>query len=263
MKMNIGVWIGLAGGLIGLIVGVGAVYSTAGIWPALGMLAVFGGMFLLFYKLFFGPMLMSSRLQKTGTPGKALIKEVHDTGVTINNNPQVKLVVDVKNYLGQTYTATMRVLVSRINPGMYQAGMTIPVKIDPKNENNVVLDLSGGQTSIKPAQQSFKDNAFNTSNATAVQGELEAMAKRDDEIRLTGTPARAIISSYTWLGVYVNGNNPYAELEIEVLPDNEPAFHAKVKGVIGEQAVAKFQPGKQIYVKYDPNDHQRVAMDHS
>ena len=87
-------------------------------------------------------MILAGRLAKTGLPGKAVIKEVHDTGITINNNPQVKLVLEVKNNLGLVYTATTRTLVSRLNPGMYQPGMTVPVKIDPENENNVVIDLS-------------------------------------------------------------------------------------------------------------------------
>jgi len=143
MKMNAGVWIGIIGGLLGLAIGVTAVLTTAGslgIYIASGMLLLFGGMFFLFYKLFFQQMLLASRLAKTGLPGKALVKEVHDTGVTINNNPQVKLVLEVTNNLGMIYTTTTRTLVSRLNPGIYRPGMTIPVKIDPDNENNVVVD---------------------------------------------------------------------------------------------------------------------------
>ncbi|MEY3763189.1 MAG: polymerase subunit alpha [Pseudomonadota bacterium] len=42
-------------------------------------------------------MINANRLQKTGLPGTARILEVRDTGVTINNNPQVKLMLEVKN----------------------------------------------------------------------------------------------------------------------------------------------------------------------
>ena len=145
MKMNAGVWVGIIGGIAGLAIGMAAVLTTAGsigIYIAAGMLLVFGGMFFLFYKLFFQQMLLANRLAKTGLPGKALVKEVHDTGVTINNNPQVKLVLEVTNNLGMIYTATTRTLVSRLNPGMYQPGMKVPVKIDPENENNIVIDPS-------------------------------------------------------------------------------------------------------------------------
>jgi hypothetical protein len=161
MKMNVGAWIGIIGGILGFTVGIIAVLTTAGefgIYIAAGMLLVFGGMFFLFYKLLFAPILLTSRLQKIGTPGKALIKEVHDTGVTINNNPQVKLVLEVKNNFGEIYNTTIRTLVSRLNPGMFQPGMTVPVKIDPKDDNKVIIDMSGGQSVPLTQQRSSNIN---------------------------------------------------------------------------------------------------------
>lgn len=259
MKMNAGMWIGLAGGLIGVIVAIGSVLAvggSSGIYIAAGIVVVFGGMFFLFYKLFFAQMILASRLQKTGIPRKALIKEVHDTGVTINNSPQIKLIVEVKNSFGQVYTATMRTLISRLQPQLYQAGMTIPVLIDPKNENNMVIDYSGGQQKTSTAN-------FGNANIAALKDEMMQDQQAGDLIRLNGKAARAIVKKYTWLGINVNGNNPYAELAIEVLPDDGPAFEAKVKGAISEQSVAKYQPGQDIFVKYDPNDKTRVAIDHS
>ena len=87
MKMNAGIWIALIGGGIGLLAGVIAVIATAGsmgIYLGVGMLVLFGGMFYLFYRLFFKPIINASRLLKTGLPGTARILEVRDTGVTIN-----------------------------------------------------------------------------------------------------------------------------------------------------------------------------------
>lgn len=258
MKMNIGTWIGIIGGIIGLLVGVGAVLATGGSqgpYMAIGMLLLFGGMFYLFYRIFFKPMTNASRLQKTGIPGKARILEVRDTGVTINNNPQVKLVLEVKNNFGQKYNAQCRVLVSRINPNAYAPGMEIPVKIDPKNEQNVVIDYSGGQQTAQ--------SAYAQPNADAMKSELQQMEKDNEAIRQSGHPARAIIKKNTWLGAYVNGNNPWVELEVEVLPEGSPSFSAKTKGVISEASVPKFQPGCEIYVKYDLYDNSKVVVDHS
>jgi hypothetical protein len=30
-----------------------------------------------------------------------------------------------------------------------------------------------------------------------------------------------------------------------------------------EESVAKYQPGKIIFVKYDPADHKRISLDYS
>jgi hypothetical protein len=261
MKMNAGAWIGIAGGLIGLVVGVGSVLVNGGpegVYIAAGIILLFGGMFYLFYKLFFGPMILASRLRKTGLPGKALIKEVRDTGVTINNSPQVKLLLEIKNSLGQKYTTTVRTLVSRLQPQLYQPGMTIPVLIDPKDDNIVVVDFSGGRQSARPTT-SLSDS----SSQSQLKDELLKDQQRDDAIRITGKAARAIVKKYTWLGININGNNPYAEIEVEVLPADAPAFSAKVKGAISEQSVSKYQPGEEIFVKYDAYDLTKVAIDHS
>jgi hypothetical protein len=261
MKMNAGIWIGIIGGIIGLLVGIIAVVTTAGslgIYIALGMLVIFGGMFYLFYRLFFKPMINANRLQKTGLPGKGTILEVKDTGVTINNNPQVKLVLEVKNSFGQKYRAQCRVLVSRINPNMFRPGMEVPVLIDPKNEQNVVIDYSSGKQASVPASPSFSQP-----NAAALQVELEQLQKDNDTISQSGRPARAIIKKYNWLGAYVNGNNPYVELELEVLPESSPAFPGKARGVISESSINKYQPGCEILVKYDLYDNGKVVIDHS
>lgn len=259
MKMNAGAWIGIIGGIVGLLVGIVAVLMTAGqtgIYITMGILVFLGGMGFLFYKLVFGPMLNASRLRKTGIPGKALIMEVRDTGVTVNNNPQIKLILEVKNSFGQKYTTSCRILISRLQPGLFQPGMEVPVLIDPKNEKNVIVDLRAKQnTATSPA--------FSMQDATGLKTELEQMQKEHDSIRLSGRSARAIIKKYTWLGMYVNGNNPYAEIELEVLPETSPSFSGKTKGVIAEASLEKYQPGKEIFVKYDLYDNAKIVIDHS
>lgn len=257
--MNAGTWIGIVGAVVGLLVGVGAVIATAGsmgTYMGIGMLVLFGGMFYLFYRLFFKQLINANRLQKTGLPGIARILEVKDTGVTINNNPQVKLVLEVKNNFGQKYTTQCRVLVSRINPNAYMPGMEIPVKIDPKNEMNVVLDFTG-------SRQSSSASTISQPNPEILKAELEQMQKDNEAILISGRPARAIIKKVTPLGANVNGNNPYVELEVEVLPDLMPAFSGKAKGVIAEASLPKYQPGCIVFVKYDLYDNSKVVVEHS
>lgn len=263
--MNAGAWIGMIGGLVGISVAIAAVLATGGptgIYIAAGIVLVFGGMMFLFYKILFAPMLLASRLRKTGIRGKATIREVHDTGVTVNNSPQVKLVLDVKNMYGQSYTTTLRTLVSRIQPNLYQPGMVVPVLIDPNDEKKLVIDYEGDTDKAASRNYSSKSTGDSIKEAR-LQEELGEMERQYELIRFSGKPARAIIKKNTWLGAYVNGNNPYVELEVEVLPDDGPAFPATVKGVIGEQAVSKYQAGCQVYVKYDAYDKSKVALDHS
>jgi hypothetical protein len=207
-------------------------------------------------------MINAARLQKVGLPGKATILEVRDTGVTINNSPQVKLMMEVKNSYGQKYNVQCRVLVSRINPNMFTPGMEVPVLIDPKNEQNVVIDYKAGNQTAAPANYAASSSSPQP-DVAALEAALMQLQKDNDAILQTGKPARAIIKKYTWLGAYINGNNPYAELELEVLPGNAAAFPAKVRGAISEASMPKYQPGCEIFVKYDLYDNSKVAIDHS
>lgn len=255
IKMNAGIWIGIIAGIIGIVVAFFAVATTAGskgIGIGIGMLLLFAGVFFLIYRTFLKPLLNTGRLQKTGISGKATILEVNDTGVTINNSPQVKLKLEVKRSHGQKYTTTTKALVSRINPGAFQSGMEIAVKIDPKNEMNVVIDYSGGAATNTPSV-----------NEAAIQAQLMKEQEEGQVISNTGKSARAIIKKYSWLGVNVNGNNPYVELELEILPEHSVAFSGKAKGVIAEASVPKYQPGQEIFVKYDYYDNSKVVIDHS
>ena len=78
-----------------------------------------------------------------------------------------------------------------------------------------------------------------------------------------GTESKAIVTKYTWLGIYVNGENPYVEIEVEVLPSGGTPFKGKTQAGIKDTSVQKYQPGAEIYVKYDPNDTSKVVISHS
>ncbi len=255
MKMGLSIWIAFLGGFIGIIVAINSLLKigSLGIYIAAGLLFIFGGTFIIIYKFLLGPSLLISRLEKNGIPAKATIKSVQDTGITINQNPEVKLVVEIKNTLGQTYTTTVLAMVSRIQPNAYQAGMVIPVKIDPNNEKKAIIDMSKQAESPAPTKPT-------QAQTDAITKELNKLELEQNEIRNTGASARAIIKTYNWLGINVNGNNPYVELDLEVLPDDKPAFQGKTKCAIGELNVSKYQPGQQITVKYDPNDLSKIAV---
>lgn len=181
-------------------------------------------------------------MQKIGIPGKATILEVRDTGITINENPQVKLKLEIQPKYGKKFTTETRALVSRINPGAFRAGMEVLVKIDPKNEQNVVIDNSTSTSPVTTASQP---------NEKAIQEEIMRLQTEGQTIIATGKSARAIRKKYTWPGVNVNGANPYVELELEILPEFVASFSGKAKGVIAESSVPEYQPGKEIFVKYD------------
>lgn len=137
--------IGILGGVAGVIIGIIAVLRAGGnnsIYIAIAMVIVFGGMGYFLYKFLWQPKFNTRRLQSEGIPGKAKILEVHETNITVNQNPQVKLVMEIKNSDGEVYTTSCKTIVSRLRTIAFQPGKEVNIKIDPKDEKNVIVDAS-------------------------------------------------------------------------------------------------------------------------
>jgi hypothetical protein len=264
MRMNAGMLIGLIGGGIGLVVGVGCAIvfgGLPGLIMSVVMVGVFGG---IFWPIVIKPMMTASRLRKTGVAANARIVEMNDTGVTLNNSPQVKLLLEVTPPMGQPYLVETKQYISRLQTSMYMPGNMIPVLIDPNDKNMISINYEGGVSGAGGGDlNKVPTGPWAGMSKQDAERKLFDYDAKNKEIMGYGVSARAIVSRYTWLGIYVNGQNPAVEFELQVMPTDRPAFTAVTYGVILEQSVPKYQPGEEIFVKYDPNNTTKVTIDHS
>jgi hypothetical protein len=79
------------------------------------------------------------RLLQSGEPATATIVELRDTGVSVNDNPQVELVLDVLPTGRPPFRATTRTMISRLQTSQVQPGMQVLVKFDTNDTNKVAL----------------------------------------------------------------------------------------------------------------------------
>lgn len=255
MKMNAGAWIGIIGGGLGALIGIIAAISVS---PVEGTFVtmIIVGVFALIYWIFFRPMISRNRIIKTGEQRNGKILEVWDTGVTINNNPQVGMLVEVKDKSGKTYQTKTKLVVSRLEVNDVRPGLNVVVRVDPKNEQKIAIESFG-------AMQAGAGTVSMDEYQKSMQKMLELFDNENKDIMLSGTSAEAKVISYYDLNVKVNGENPFVMLFVEVHPGLKEPFYADVKGVIAIQSVPKFQPGEMITVKYDPKNPRRVTVEHS
>ncbi len=157
---------------------------------------------------------------------------------------------------GQPYQVEIKELISRLDIPQFQPGAVVPVMYDPKDPDNVSVGTVEGLVNAGTIAQ----------DPEKVRQAEEFLTKEDQKnqaILASGKPAKANILNAWDMGVFVNGNNPAKTFLLEVHPEGEPTFQAQTTGVIMETSVPKYQPGKEIFVKYDPNDKSRVSIDHS
>jgi hypothetical protein len=81
-------------------------------------------------------------LQQTGAVAEAVILQVWDTGITLNQDPVIGLRVRVQPKDAAPYEATIKKsVISRIDLPQFQPGSVIPIRIDPKDPNHVAIDV--------------------------------------------------------------------------------------------------------------------------
>ena len=95
---------------------------------------------LIWARRFMGKM-MGADLKASGEPAQATIIRIWDTGSSINDNPVVGFLLEVRPQNQSPYQAETKSLIPRISVSQFQPGAIVPVKIDPQNKARVALDI--------------------------------------------------------------------------------------------------------------------------
>jgi hypothetical protein len=82
-----------------------------------------------------------ARIIREGEPAEATITRVWPTGVRLNNRFGIGMELDVRRPGYSPYTASARTLVSVLDGWRFQAGVVIPVKVDPNRPERVYPDM--------------------------------------------------------------------------------------------------------------------------
>ena len=81
----------------------------------------------------------TTMLMSSGIVGQARIDEISDTGMTVNENPQVQFNLSVTIPGHDPYPATLTQVVSRIAIGSFQPGATVPVRVSPDDPQTLLI----------------------------------------------------------------------------------------------------------------------------
>jgi hypothetical protein len=85
---------------------------------------------------------------KNGITAEAEVLEVRDTGTTINDDPQIALLLEVRPSMGSIFQAELKTLVSRLEAANYRPGCKAVVLYDPANPKRMILQSIEPATSV-------------------------------------------------------------------------------------------------------------------
>lgn len=178
-------------GLVAFFLIGGIYFATSG-----GVLATMGTIWIvvaLALAAFYGLMIARGRagqeLRERGLSGKAIITGLTDTGTTVNEQPMVKLDLEMHVEGLPQYSVSKRMIVPRIAVGQLTSGAGLPVKVDPQNRNKFVIEwgaqtapagasgsgFGGGDSAVDARLQKLSE--LRSSGAIS-DGEYEAERKR-------------------------------------------------------------------------------------
>ncbi len=231
--------------------------DLAVLWMVIGIIGLVST---LLWFVFLRDMWRDRRVLKTGEPATARVLQMFETGITINDNPVVKLELEVTPQRGSTFVTMSKTLVSRLNPMMYGPGTVVSVKIDPQDPKVVVVDPEG---EVRSGSAGANTNANNSASPKAnarrdaAMGELiMASEKIRAELMVNGKDTEGTILSSWSLDVNVNDMATAMEFLVEVDLPGKALFKVEIKGVVANDNIGKYRIGTRVRLKYDPADPQ-------
>ncbi len=88
----------------------------------------------------FYPEYERSQLIKNGLSAEGIIVSIEDTGNRFNDQPQVKVTVDVQPKNDSAFKAAAKMIVSPVHLPQFQPGKKVQVRYDPADPSKIAIE---------------------------------------------------------------------------------------------------------------------------
>ena len=195
----------------------------------------------------------ADRIRQQGVSGTATITGMRQTGVQLNEQPQIELQLQVQTQMHGAYPVTVKEYVPLMLLGTLSSGQPLPVKVDPANPQRVIIEWeNAGGMGMPMAGMSV------AGQPAAPVGNPSDIKKRLLE---TGVPGTAKVISSVPTGQTDPEGRPMFSMVLEIKVDGHPPMQGPaVVGVPNERA-DQLEAGDSVPIKADPNNPSMMAVD--
>jgi hypothetical protein len=208
----------------------------------------------------------AQRIKAQGVPGQATIMSMRQTGVYVNEQPQIELQLQVHDEMYGSRQITMKEYVPLMLLGALSTGRPLPVKVDPANPSNVVIEWESAMSGSMPMGGAPGAGQF-------AMGQMQPMptpppplprAEADREkkrILADGIPGTARILASSPTGQMDDQGRPIHQMTLQIeIQGRQPVMGPALAGVPAERA-DQLEVGDSVPVKADPNNPSSIAID--
>lgn len=183
---------------------------------------------------------------RDGLIGLGTVVSIGHTGVTLNDQPQIRIDFQVEAADGKSFPSHAKMIVPLTELALLRSGVVLPVRYLPTRTDRVEVDLSGDTSAAQDAM-----------NAAMIRKGITTPAKLD--IARRGTPAQAVVRALSVPGEIRDGHSRL-DLTLVVTRPDGTTFEARTEKFLPPTSVSQVQVGRIIQVHYLPENEQEVVI---
>ena len=203
----------------------------------------------------------AQRLRMSGVPGQASITGMRQTGVYLNEQPQIELNLQVQTEMHGPYQVTVREYVPLMLLGTLGAGRPLPVKVDPADPQKLVIEwegaMSGGMGMGMPPGMPMTPPP----EADSTQYDPEARRAEKERLLTTGVAGKATVTSARATGGTDSEGRPVYDLMLMIEIPGRPPMQGPARTGIPPERVDQLEPGDTVAIKSDPANPTSMTID--
>lgn len=181
-----------------------------------------------------------------GAPiGMGTVVSVARTGLSVNDQPQLLITMDVDTPDGRKFRGEAKHLVDLTDLAAVQPGATLPVRYLP-GESRVVLATDAAQAELQ-----------HVLDQTRLAKGL--VTRRQLQIAHEGKEARAVVLAVTPTGD-IRGDLAVVSMSMRVTRPDGSTFDTVQEKTASPDMLAQTQPGAVVRVRYLPHDESEVIV---
>lgn len=179
--------------------------------------------------------------------GIGTLVEMRRTGVSVNDQPQMHITLDVDTADGGRFRATAREVVELSQLGLLVPGATLPVRYLPEQTNKIAIDSAADPDEVKALLYKVR----------LAQGKI---TPQQIKVATEGVMAQAVVMGMRPTGDVRQGD-AVVELQLKVIRPDGSSFTTQVEKVVGAVGIPFVQPGMVLAAKYLPENERDVSIE--
>jgi hypothetical protein len=260
----------LAGVFVALAISIPA--AAAGMYVTAGVLGLTGVGLLVWGRAATRAYDHAQQLRTTGVATQASIVSMRQTGVQMNDQPQIELELRYDVPGEGTHTATRKEYVPLMLLGVLTSGIPLPIRVDPQNPTDIAIEweLAGAAgAAVRPGAAPAGTPAAAAGGPTVTLGagagpggipDAAQIQHARARFRATGVDGTATLESAQVTALEVADNKVFQVTMTVQLPGRDP-YQVAHMALIPERHAPAMVAGATLPVKVDRDDPSTVMLD--